>query len=675
MSEEIKTNEVSNLSSFIWKIADNLWGDFTHSDFDRIIMPLLLLRRLECVLEETKDAVVKEYETEKDSGMDLDRMLRYVSGFAFYNTSKYTLESLGSTNTKENLENYISHFSPNVRKIFEEFGFYNTIAELENAKLLYFIVSKFSNIDLHPDVVSDRVMSNIYEQLVRDFAASVNQKAGEFMSPRDAVHLATSLVIAPDEQLFNETGVIRTLYDPTMGTGGFLFDAISEIKGFSNTVKVIPYGQELNPKTHAMALTSMMFQGFETENLKQGNTLSNDQLSGKKFHYCLSNPPFGIKWEKDKKFILDEHKSLGYAGRFGPGLPRVSDGSMLFLLHLIDKMESPDNGGGRVGIILSGSPLFTGDAGSGESEIRRWLLENDYVEGILALPNDMFFNTGIGTYIWILTNKKSAERKGKVQLVNLSDEWTQMRKSEGSKRRFISPEQIKQIVNEYDEFVNSKRTKIFNYTDFGYRKVAIKRPLRASLEFTVEKIEELCEIKSFAKLDGDLQALWTTKLQFLCQENWKDSDGSVSTISTPQYHPYDHLATLKNDDEKLKKTSATVINAMQKHFMVRDENGPIVTDSKGNPVADTSLNDNEPVPYNESVEEYFDREVLPHVPDAFIDHSVRDEKDGQVGVVGYEINFNRYFYEYVPPRSLADIDADLKASEARIQALLQEVAE
>jgi len=661
MNEEIKTNEVSNLSSFIWKIADNLWGDFTHSDFDRIIMPLLLLRRLECVLEETKDAVVKEYETEKDSGMDLDRMLRYVSGFAFYNTSKYTLESLGSTNTKENLENYISHFSPNVRKIFEEFGFYNTIAELENAKLLYFIVSKFANIDLHPDVVSDRVMSNTYEQLVRDFAASVNQKAGEFMSPRDAVHLATSLVIAPDEQLFNETGVIRTLYDPTMGTGGFLFDAISEIKGFSNTVKVIPYGQELNPKTHAMALTSMMFQGFETENLKQGNTLSNDQLSGKKFHYCLSNPPFGIKWEKDKKFILDEHKTLGYAGRFGPGLPRVSDGSMLFLLHLIDKMESPDNGGGRVGIILSGSPLFTGDAGSGESEIRRWLLENDYVEGILALPNDMFFNTGIGTYIWILTNKKSAERKGKVQLVNLSDEWTQMRKSEGSKRRFISPEQIKQIVNEYDEFVNSKRTKIFDYTDFGYRKVAIKRPLRASLELTAEKIDALSEIKAFAKLDEELQSNWRTVL--------------VAYADMPELQPYDLLHSLKSSKDELSVTKTPLLNAMQKHFMVRDENGPIVTDSKGNPIADTSLNDNESVPYNESVEEYFEREVLPHVPDAFIDYSVRDEKDGEVGVVGYEINFNRYFYEYVPPRSLVDIDADLKASEARIHALLQEVAE
>ncbi|GAA6206658.1 class I SAM-dependent DNA methyltransferase [Thalassotalea sp. SU-HH00458] len=661
MSEELKTNEVSNLSSFIWKIADSLWGDFTHSDFDRIIMPLLLLRRLECVLEKTKDDVVEEYEAEKDSGMDLDRTLRYVSGFPFYNTSQYTLDSLGSTSTKDNLENYISQFSANVRKIFEEFGFYNTISELENAKLLYFIVSKFSNIDLHPDVVSDRVMSNTYEQLVRDFAASVNQKAGEFMSPRDAVHLATSLVIAPDEGLFNETGVIRTLYDPTMGTGGFLFDAISEIKGFSNTVKVVPYGQELNPKTHAMALTSMMFQGFETENLKQGNTLSDDKLSTKKFHYCLSNPPFGIKWEKDKKLVLDEHKTLGYAGRFGPGLPRVSDGSMLFLMHLVDKMESPKNGGGRVGIILSGSPLFTGDAGSGESEIRRWLLENDYVEGILALPNDMFFNTGIGTYIWILTNKKSAERKGTVQLVNLADEWTQMRKSEGSKRKFISQGQITQIVNEYDEYVDSKRTKIFKNTDFAYRKVAIKRPLRAIIEINDEKITTLSDVKVFTKLTNVQQSAWVSFI--------KDNVGQH------EYEFFINAAKAHNNQGDFGKVGAPLGKTLTAHFMERNEDAPIVTDAKGNDIADTTLNDNETVPYGDNVEDYLAREVTPHVPDAFIDYSVRDEKDGEVGIVGYEINFNRYFYKYVPPRSLTDIDTDLKASESRIQALLQEVAE
>jgi len=661
MSNELQKNEVSNLSSFIWKIADSLWGDFTHSDFDRIIMPLLLLRRLECVLEPTKETVLLEYNNEKDSGIELDLILPEFSGLPFYNTSEYSLDTLGSTNTKANLEKYISQFSPNVRKIFEEFNFYNTINELENAKLLYFIVSKFANIDLHPEAVSDRVMSNTYEQLIRDFAASVNQKAGEFMSPRDAVHLTTSLVLAPDEEIFTEKGVIRTLYDPTCGTGGFLFDAISEIKKLSPTAKIVPFGQELNPKTHAMALTSMMFQGFETDNIKQGNTLSDDKLSTKKFHYCLSNPPFGIKWDKDKKVVLGEHKNLGYAGRFGPGLPRVSDGSMLFLLHLIDKMEAPENGGGRTGIILSGSPLFTGDAGSGESEIRRWLLENDYVEGILALPNDMFFNTGIGTYIWILTNKKSVERKGTVQLVNLADEWTQMRKSEGSKRKTISPAQITQIVNEYDEYVDSKRTKIFKNTDFAYRKVAIKRPLRAVTEINDEKVTVLSDVKAFAKLTNVQQSAWI--------------DFITDNIGQHEYEFFINAAKAHNNQGDFGKVGAPLGKTLTAHFMERNEDAPIVTDAKGNAIADTTLNDNETVPYGESVDDYLEREVTPHVPDAFIDYSVRDEKDGEVGVVGYEINFNRYFYEYVPPRSLTDIDSDLKTSEARIQALLQKVAE
>jgi type I restriction enzyme M protein len=664
MSEELQKNEVSSLSSlssFIWKIADNLWGDFTHSDFDRIIMPLLLLRRLECVLEPTKEKVLEEYNNEKDSGIELDLVLPEFSGYPFYNTSEYSLETLGSTNTKANLEKYISRFSPNVRKIFEEFNFYNTINELENAKLLYFIVSKFANIDLHPEVVSDRVMSNTYEQLIRDFAASVNQKAGEFMSSRDAVHLATSLVLAPDEEIFTEKGVIRTLYDPTAGTGGFLFDAISEIKKLSPTAKIVPFGQELNPKTHAMALTSMMFQGFETDNIKQGNTLSNDQLPEKKFHYSMSNPPFGIKWDKDKSVVLSEHKNLGYAGRFGPGLPRVSDGSMLFLMHLVDKMEAPENGGGRIGIILSGSPLFTGDAGSGESEIRRWLLENDYVEGILALPNDMFFNTGIGTYIWILTNKKEAKRKGSVQLVNLTDEWTQMRKSEGSKRKFISQDQITQIVNEYDEYVDSKRTKIFKNTDFAYRKVAIKRPLRAGIKVSDEKLNSLNEVSGFSKLTDDQKSAWVSFIK--------------GNIGQHKYEFFMNAAKANNNEGDFGKVGAPLGKLLTTHFMVRDENAPIVTDAKGNAIADTSLNDNETVPYGDSVEDYLAREVTPHVPDAFIDYSVRDEKDGEVGIVGYEINFNRYFYKYVPPRSLDEIDTDMKASESRIQSLLEEVAE
>lgn len=651
----------SPLSSFIWKAADALWGDFKHTDFARIIIPLLLLRRLECVLEPTKAAVLKEYAKEKDSGLDLDLILPHVSGLAFYNTSEYTLETLGGTNTRANLEHYISHFSANVRVIFEEFGFENTIHELHKAGLLYRMTSQFAAIDLHPDVVPDRVMSNTYEQLIRDFAASINEKAGEFMTPKDVVHLATMLVLAPDEAIFSESGLIRTVYDPACGLLGFITDAMNEIHKLNPKATIVPFGQELDPKTHAMALTAMLIRGFKSDNIKHGSTLSNDQLRDHKFHYGLANPPFGIKWEKDQKVVETEHKELGYAGRFGPGLPRVSDGSMLFLMHLVSKMEAPKNGGGRVGIVLSGSPLFTGDAGSGESEIRRWLLEQDFVEAIVALPTDMFFNTGIGTYVWILSNKKAKYRKGKVQLINLSDTWSAMRKSEGTKRRYLSEEQINDAVREYEAFEETERSKIFNTTDFAYRKVAIKRPLKAKLVVTLERIAALKEQTAFQKLDDAHQSAW----MIFFHEHLGDHG----------YDWADEIISAHHKTDEFGKTSKALGNAFIAVFMERDENAAPLRDNKGNLIPDTSLNDNESVPFGMSVEEYFNSEVLPHVPDAYIDDSVRDAKDGEIGLVGYEINFNRYFYKYVPPRPLHEIDADLKAAEARIQALLNEVAE
>jgi len=657
----VKTNNSTTLSNFIWKAANELWGDFKHTDFARIIIPLMLLRRLECVLEPSKQQVMEAYEKEKDSGIDLDLTLPSFSGLDFYNTSTYSLETLGGTNTRANLEQYISHFSANVRVIFDEFGFVNTIHELDKARLLYRMTSQFAAIDLHPEVVSDRVMSNTYEQLIRDFAASINEKAGEFMTPKDVVHLATKLVLAPDEAVFNESGVIRTVYDPACGLLGFISDAIDQIRAMGSTAEIVPFGQELDPKTHAMALTAMLIRGYKSENIKQGSSLSNDQLADKKFHYGLANPPFGIKWEKDKAVVEKEQKEQGYAGRFGPGLPRVSDGSMLFLMHLVSKMERPENGGGRVGIVLSGSPLFTGDAGSGESEIRRWLLEQDLVEAIVALPTDMFFNTGIGTYVWILSNHKAKKRKDKVQLINLSDTWSAMRKSEGTKRRYLSEAQIDDVVREYDAFKETERSKIFNSTDFAYRKVAIKRPLKAKLTITTEGIQTLQEAKAFQKLDETQQQAWCT----LLQNNVGDHD----------YHWAYEQVTANNKADGFGKTTKAMGNLFTTTFLERDENAAPVRDSKGNLVPDTTLNDNESVPFGTSVDEYFKTEVLPHMPDAFIDETVRDAKDGEVGIVGYEINFNRYFYKYVPPRPLHEIDADLKASEARIQALLNEVAE
>ena len=666
MTEAIKTSDSTSLSNFIWKIADELWGDFKHTDFARIIIPLLLLRRLECVLEPTKEAVLKEYESEKDSGIDLDMILPSYSGLPFYNISQYSLDTLGGTNTRANLEDYVSKFSANVRVIFEEFGFINTMLELDKARLLFRMTRQFAAIDLHPDVVSDRVMSNAYEDLIRQFAASINEKAGEFMTPKDVVHLATKLVLAPDEAVFSETGVIRTVYDPACGLLGFISDAIDQIQQLGSTATIVPYGQELDPKTHAMALTTMLIRGYKSENIQQGSTLSNDQHRDKRFHYGLANPPFGIKWDKDKAAVDKEHNEMGYAGRFGPGLPRVSDGSMLFLLHLVSKMERPENGGGRVGIVLSGSPLFTGDAGSGESEIRRWLLEQDWVEAIVALPTDMFFNTGIGTYVWILSNHKETHRKDKVQLINLSDTWTAMRKSEGTKRRYLSEAQIDDVLREYEAFKDNERSKIFNTTDFAYRKVAIKRPLKAKLVITKAKIKSLFEQKAFEKLAEAQQTAWIDFFRdLLTQEN----------SSEQAYTWAFDIVKSKNKADGFGKITKALANAFIAVFMERDEDADPVLDDKGQVIPDTSLNDSESVPFGTSVEDYFKTEVLPHVPDAFIDYSVRDSKDGEVGVVGYEINFNRYFYKYVPPRDLHDIDSDLKACEARIQALLEEVAE
>lgn len=659
--QEVRTSDSITLSNFIWKIADELWGDFKHTDFARIIIPLLLLRRLECVLEPTKERVLKEYEKEKDSGVDLDLILPTYSGLSFYNTSTYSLDTLGGTNTRANLEHYISGFSANVRVIFDEFGFANTVHELDRARLLYRMTRHFAAIDLHPEVVSDRVMSNAYEDLIRQFAASINEKAGEFMTPKDVVRLATKLVLAPDKDVFADSGAIRTVYDPACGLLGFITDAIDLIRQLGSTATIVPYGQELDPKTHAMALTAMLIRGYRSENIAQGSSLSNDQHRDKRFHYGLANPPFGIKWEKDKEVVEKEHKEMGYAGRFGPGLPRVSDGSMLFLLHLVSKMERPENGGGRIGIVLSGSPLFTGDAGSGESEIRRYLLEQDLVEAIVALPTDMFFNTGIGTYVWILSNHKEKRRKGKVQLINLSDTWTSMRKSEGTKRRYLSDGQIDDVVREYLAFKESERGKIFNTTDFAYRKVAVKRPLKAKLVISKDKIKTLFEQKAFQKLDEDQQTAW---IDFF-REN----------LGEKRYAWAAEIVNEKHKAEGFGKTSKALANAFIVAFMERDEDADPVLDDKGRIIPDTSLNDSESIPFGTSVEDYFKTEVLPHVPDAFIDYSVRDAKDGEVGIVGYEINFNRYFYKYVPPRPLHEIDAELKACEARIQALLEEVAE
>ncbi|MBD3756091.1 MAG: SAM-dependent DNA methyltransferase [Gammaproteobacteria bacterium] len=662
-------------ADFIWKNAEDLWGDFKHTDFGKIILPFTLLRRLECVLEPTREAAREANETFKDTDIDLDLILRQSTGYPFYNTSEYALGTLGSTKTRQNLEDYITHFSDNARGIFEEFEFTNTIVRLDKAGLLYKICKNFAGIDLHPDAVPDRVMSNIYEHLIRRFGAEVNEGAEDFMTPRDVVHLATAILLDPDDALFEANpGLIRTLYDPTCGTGGFLTDAMNHVAEFGNRYRVppvlVPHGQELEPETHAVCVAGMLIRRLESDpgrdlskNIKWGSTLSNDQFKGERFHYCLSNPPFGKKWEKDQKAVEAEHK-LGEAGRFGPGLPRINDGSMLFLMHLASKLELPENGGGRAAIVLSGSPLFNGGAGSGESEIRRWLLENDLVEAIIAMPTDIFFRTNIATYLWILSNKKPQERKGKVQLINASSLWASI-KNEGNKRRIISDEGHRKILDLYAAAQTDELSRMVDYRTFGYRRIKVLRPLRMVLKIDKEGFEKLQDEKAWEKLSDEHRAFWIESLK-------------PHTDKTEAYHWAEAFAkeAVASDDAKALKVKAnkTFITALINAFGHKDPEGEPVTDAKGNIVPDTDLTDHENVPYLEDIRDYFEREVLPHVSDAYIDETFTDDKDKQIGRVGFEINFNRFFYKYQPPRKLHEIDEELKQVEEEIAALLAQVA-
>ncbi len=691
------SDNFSSTAAFLWSVADLLRGDFKQSQYGRIILPFTLLRRLECVLENTKPSVLTMYESVKDKPIEAqDKILTHAAKLSFYNTSKMDLNKLGETGVAQNLESYVQSFSPNAREIFEHFDFFNTIDKLEEADLLYKVAKRFATTDLHPEVVDNYNMGLVFEELIRRFAESSNETAGEHFTPRDIVRLTTSLVFCNDDDLLTQSGLVRSIYDPTAGTGGFLSSGMEYVHELNDKAALSAFGQELNPESYAICKADMLIKGQKVDNIKLGNTLSDDQLPADKFDYMLSNPPFGVDWKKVQKKINDEHKEKGFEGRFGAGLPRVSDGSLLFLMHLISKMR-PTNGtndsdGSRIGIILNGSPLFTGGAGSGESEIRRYILENDLLEAIIALPTDMFYNTGIATYVWVLSNHKTAERKGKVQLINASKEraktggrgrsgggesdapvenvfYQAMRKSLGSKRKELTEESIETIVKTYGQFAENEFSKIFDYQDFGYRRITVERPLKLAFEITEENFESYNQeyIKkntpkakeSEPEIVVELKApAGYTVLQSLI--------GKEKVYSRSEF--FNHFT---------EKLSATEKKSICKFFAEQDENAETCLfesgKQKGQPEPNPDLRDNENVPLKQSVQEYFKREVLPHVPDAWIDESKVDAIDGEVGIVGYEIPFNRHFYVYQPPRALEIIDADLDAVSADIMTLLQEV--
>jgi type I restriction enzyme M protein len=571
-----------NLSAFLWSVADLLRGDCKQSDYGKVILPFTVLRRLDCVLEPTKDAVLAEKELREGQHLDPEPFLLRVAGQAFCNTSALSMKLLmgDQDNIGENLRSYIQSFTPEVRDIFESFEFHLQVDRLEKAGLLYMVCERFAQIDLHPETVSNAEMGLVFEELIRKFAELSNETAGEHFTPREVIRLMVNLIFIEDDQALTQSGIVRSLYDPTAGTGGMLSVAEEHLVGMNPSARLVLSGQELNPESYAICKADMLIKGQDIRNIRFGNTLSDDQLGDQKYDYMLSNPPFGVEWKKIQKEVQREADTLGYAGRFGPGLPRVSDGSLLFLLHLISKMRRAKDGGSRFGIVLNGSPLFTGGAGSGESEIRRYVLENDLVEAIIALPTDMFYNTGISTYIWILSNRKPIERKGKVQLIDASGFWQKMRKSLGSKRKELSPEHIDTITRLFGSFEEAEQdgkpiSRIFRNEDFGYRTITVERPLR-------------------------------------------DEAGNV----------------------------------------VLGQRGK----AKGQPQADSSLRDTENVPLSEDVQTYFEREVLPHVPDAWIDHDKTK--------LGYEIPFNRHFYVFTPPRPLEEIDAELKQVTDRILAMI-----
>ncbi|WP_200210383.1 type I restriction-modification system subunit M [Micromonospora coerulea] len=647
-----------SLASFIWSVADLLRGDYKQSEYGKVILPLTVLRRLDCVMAPTRKAV-----WDRDASLKLtnkDQLLRIAAGLPFYNTSKQSFETIGGSapDVAKNLTDYINGFSPNAGEIIDKYDFHTQIARLQSAKLLYTVVQKFRDIDLSPERVDNHQMGYVFEELIRRFSEISNETAGEHFTPREVIKLMVNLLIGPDTEHLNEPGKVINVLDPACGTGGMLSAAEDTITSLNPHASVKLFGQELNPESYAICRSDMMLKGQDPSNIHLGNSFSDDGHEGRRFDYLLANPPFGVEWKKVEPEVKEEAK-LGHAGRFGAGLPRINDGSFLFLQHMISKMEPPEKGGSRIAIVFNGSPLFTGAAESGESNIRRWILENDLLEGIVGLPDQLFYNTGISTYFWILSNRKAERLKRKVILLDARDQWVKMRKSLGDKRKMISEEQIAYVTRLYGQALaiatdeshpDHAKVKVFQTTDFGYQRITVERPLKLRFEVTEETLAALAESKPLSRyayrdaLIGAFKPL-------------------LGTVWRTKAEVKDALHTAAVAGGALWPTGAPG-KAIMDSVSVGDPDGEVQT-VKGEVVPAPDLRDYENVPLAEDIHEYFDREVRPHVPDAWIDESKTK--------IGYEIPFTRHFYIYKPPRPLAEIDAELRELEAQIQALLTEV--
>jgi len=662
--------------SFIWSVADLLRGPYRPNQYKDVMLPMTVLRRLDCVLEPTKDQVLAKLASlEGGKIKNLEPILNRAAGQDFHNTSRFTFERLKGDpdNIAANLTQYIKSFSSRAREIIEHFGFEEHIAKLDNADRLYLIVSRFCDVNLHPDVVSNIEMGYIFEELIRRFNEASNEEAGDHFTPREVIRLMVNLIFSPDSDVLTTKGIVRTLFDPACGTGGMLSVSEEYVRELNPDARLEVFGQDYNAQAYAICGSDMMIKGQSLDNIRFGDSFTADYFASKTFDYMLANPPFGVEWKPQANVIKKEHEEQGYGGRFGAGLPRINDGSLLFLQHMISKMKDPKEGGTRLTIVFNGSPLFTGAAGSGESNVRQWIIENDWLEAIVALPDQLFYNTGISTYLWIVTNRKPPHRRGKIQLIDATSFFDKMRKSLGNKRHEIGADHCAEVTRLHGEFQQGEYVRIFDNADFGYHRITVERPLRLNLAVTDERLARVQEARQFVRLA-------TSKKR-------KDKAAAEAEIAAGQQKQHAILDTLralaghgvvKNREqfsalmtEAFMQAGVAVRAPLFKAVLMalseRDESADVCTDKKGNPEPDPKLRDYENVPLKEDITAYVAREVLPHVPSAWVDESKTK--------VGYEINFNRYFYTYTPPRPLDEIEADLKAIEQEIADLLAQVME
>lgn len=663
---------IRNHAAFIWSVADLLRGDYKQSEYGKVVLPLTVIRRLDCVLEPTKQAVLERHKQLAGRIENVEPVLQAVAGQQFYNTSPLTFTKLlDDPNTiADSLALYIGGFSEAAKDVIEKFDFAIQIDRLRRANVLYQVIGKFADIDLHPEVVSNLEMGYLYEELIRRFSELSNETAGEHFTPREVIRLMVNLLFIDDADVLTRPGIVKTLCDPACGTGGMLSVAEDYLRALNPQARLEVFGQELNAETYAVCRSDMMLKGQDASHIAYGNSFSEDHHDGERFDYLLANPPFGVEWKKVESEVRREAETKGFSGRFGAGLPRINDGSFLFLQHMICKMKPPEEGGSRVAIVFNGSPLFTGAAGSGESEIRRWIIENDWLEAVVALPDQLFYNTGISTYFWVVTNRKSPERQGKVQLVDAREYWVKMRKSLGEKRKEISASQIEEITRLYGDFAEGEKVKIFPNEAFGFLRVTVERRLRLRWEITEETILRVLGAKAIQKLPSDVQQAVNDLLSRHKAEKYSTEKELVKTLGPA-------LSGLG--------LAGSAQKSIWSGLGVRDDLAPVVTDRKGNPEPDPELRDQENVPlppvpvafeedpterfatleYRTVIHNYMRDEVLPYVPEAWIDHDKTK--------IGYEIPLTRYFYKYVPPRPLEDIDSEIRALQDEIQDLLAEV--